>query len=145
DRLAVSPAPRQTIRADGEEFSAGGEEQNLVRRLGVEGQLEAVAFLECQRRKIGKMPLHRAQPALLRYDDRDGLALDHRLLDILDIVVGRIGKLGATAAEHRGRAEAIAQLLDLPADGLPLLVFRSQQSVDLRLFGGKSVVLLTDL
>ena len=140
------PAPaRQPVRAERVELAAGGEDDDLVGRLRVEGELELVAFLEGQRREIGHVALHRPQPALLGHDDRHRLLLDHRMVDVADIMLRRVGELRAAAAEIGMRAELVADLFDLPADRLPLLGLGGEQAFDLRLLGGQRLMLLADL
>ena len=94
--------------------------------------LERVAVLERQAAQVGDMALHRADPALLRDDDGDRLALDHRRLDVLDVVLRRLGEGRAAAAERRVRAERLAHLPDLVGDRLPLLVLGLEQRLDAR-------------
>ena len=136
---------RQPVGTDGVEFSAGGEDDDLVGRLRRESELQLIAFLEGQRREIRQMPLHRPQPALFGDDDRHRFLLDHRVVDVGQVVLGRIGEGGAAFAEFGIRAELLAHLLDLPADRLPLLFVRAEQRLDLLLLGGKPVELLADL
>src|SRR5690606_41909409 len=83
DRLATTAPAGQPIRADGVELAAGREDQDLVRCLRVEGKPECIAFLEGQRRVIGKMAFHRAQPSLFRDDDSNRLPLDPRLENLV--------------------------------------------------------------
>ncbi|TIS94895.1 MAG: hypothetical protein E5W99_05535, partial [Mesorhizobium sp.] len=84
----AAPA-RQPVGADGVELAAGGEDQDLVGRLRVEGELQAVAFLEGKLRIVGQVTLHRAEPALFRNHDGDRLALDHGVRDIGEVMLGR--------------------------------------------------------
>ncbi len=67
DRLAVAAPAGQAVGAEHEEFAAGGEHQNLVCRVGRERQFELVALLEGQRRIVGDMALHGAQPAFFQF------------------------------------------------------------------------------
>jgi hypothetical protein len=53
------------------------------------------------------MALHRAQPALLRDDDRDRLLLDHRLVDVDIDLSGASAKVGAALAERRFLGELL--------------------------------------
>ena len=144
DRLAMAATARQRVCADGEELAACREEQKLVRRLGMESELELVAFLEGERREIGQMPLHRAQPALFGYNDRDRLALDHCLMNVFQIVGWRVGEGRAARTKLGLRAELFAYRLDFGADLLPLACARSEQPFEIGLLDGEIVELLAD-
>src|SRR5690606_2434518 len=144
DRLAVTAAAWQPVGSNGEKLSTGRQEQDLVSRLRVEGEHQAVTLLETERGIIRQMALQCAKPALFRNHYGDRLTLDHRLLNILKIVFRSIGKLSTTTPEFGRGAKAIAQLVDLPADGLPLLLLGRQQCLDLRLFFRQRVELLAD-
>ena len=91
------------------------------------------------------MPLQRTHPALFGHHDGDRLALDEGLLDRGEIVLGRVGKLGAALAERRLRPEHVAHLADLLADLGPLLGFRAEQRLDALQFAAKVLVLGADL
>ena len=136
----MTASARQPVGADRVELSAGGKDKDLVGRLRRECELQAVAFLEGQLRQIRQMPLHRAQPALRRDDYGHRLLLDHRVMDIGKVVVGRVREGRAALAQFRVllRPEIAADFLDLPGDRLPLLRLGSQQRLDLGLFGGQS-------
>ena len=73
------------------------------------------------------MALQRAHPALVGNHDRDRLALDEGFLDRGEIVLGRIGELGAALAERRLRPEHVADLAHLLADLGPLLGLGAEQ------------------
>ena len=73
----------------------------------MEGALQPVAFLEGERAEIGQVAAQRADPALLGEHDGDRLALDHRLLHVVDVDVRRVGEAGAALAELRVRPERL--------------------------------------
>ena len=54
DRLAMAAAARQPVGADRVELAAGREDQHLVGRLRMEGELQAVALLEGEQRQVGR-------------------------------------------------------------------------------------------
>ena len=74
------------------------------------------------------MALQRAHPALVGHHHRDRLALDEGFLDRGEIVLGRVGELGAALAERRLRPEDVADLADLLADLGPLLGFGAEDA-----------------
>ncbi len=73
---------------------------DLVGGLSLDGALQAVALLEVELGQIVLMAPQRADPALLRQDDGDGLLLDQRRVEI-DVDDRRIGERRATAAKAR--------------------------------------------
>ena len=113
-RLAKPAPARQFVGSERVKTPIFRREQQFVRRLRVEGEGGAVPFLELQRIGGGKvdMPLHRADPAALRQDDGDRLALDHRLQR--DIACRRrFLDTRPPRAQRRIRAVAIADLLQV--------------------------------
>ena len=144
DRLAVAAPAGQPVGADRVELAAGGEDEDLVRGLRGKGQLERVAFLEGQRRIVGQMAFHRPQPAFFRHDHRHRLALDHGMVNVGQVVLGRFGELGAALADLGFRSKFFTQFLDLPFYHGPLLGFRAKQRLDLLLFLGKGIEFLAD-
>src|SRR5690606_2863738 len=136
---------RKRVRADGEELAARCEKQKLVGSFRMESELELVAFLESERRKIGQMPLHRTQPALLCYNDRDRLTFDHRLMNIFQIMGRRFGEGRAAGTKLGLRTELFPYRLDFRADLLPLARAGSEQTFEIGLLGGEIVELLADL
>jgi hypothetical protein len=101
------------------EAAVVAEEQDLVGRLGVEGEAGAVAVLELELAVEGEVALHRADPAHLRADDGDGLALDHRLERHLGHL-GGFGELREAGAARVVLAEGLLRLADLVGDARPL-------------------------
>ena len=91
----------------------------------VEGALQPVALLEGERAEIGEVAAHGADPALVGEHDGDRLALDHRLLHLLEIDLRRVGEAGAALAELVSRPERLLHLLDLVGDALPLPLVRT--------------------
>src|SRR5690606_12596219 len=145
DRLAMTAPAGQPIRADSVELAAGREDQDLVRCLRVEGKLECIAFLEGQRRVIGKMAFHRAQPSLFRDDDSNRLPLDHCLVNLGQIVLRSLRKLGAAPAQFGLGTELFAQFADLPFDRPPLFRLGAKQRLYLLLLLRQRVKLLAYL
>ena len=91
------------------------------------------------------MALQRAHPALVGNHHRDRLALDEGFLDRGEIVLGRVGELGAALAERRLRPEDVAHLADLLADLGPLLGLGAEQRLDALQLAAKVLVLGADL
>ena len=91
------------------------------------------------------MSAQRADPAFVRYDDSDRLALDQRLLDRGLVVLGRLGKAGAALAERRLAAECSRTSLICGGDLLPLLVLGADERVECFALGAQLLVLLADL
>src|SRR6202034_3105942 len=105
DRFAMAAAARQFRRLDGVEAAVGGEDQKLRGCFGEECELETVVGLEREARYIGDLTAQRPDPAFLRYDDSNRLALDQRLLDRRLVVLRRHRKCSAAFAERRFRTE----------------------------------------
>src|SRR3546814_4627206 len=78
-RLAKAGSAGQLVRAKSVKAAIGRNEQELIRRLRVKSKGRSVPFLELELvfHAQVRMTLHRANPAALRHDDRDGLPLDH--------------------------------------------------------------------
>ena len=68
-----------------------------------------------------------------------------KLLDGGEIVLGRVGELGAALAKRRLRPEQVAHLAHLLADLRPLLGFGTENTLDAFQFGPKVLVLGADL
>ena len=92
--------------------------------------LSASSPLKVAGREIGDLAFQRADPALLRHDDRHRLALDHRLGEVGDHDVGRGLETGAPLAELGVRAELLFDVADLDRDHLPLLPVAREQRLD---------------
>ena len=129
-------APAGQFRGfDRVEAAVAGEDQKLRRGLGEEGEFQAVIGLEREASQIRDLAAQRADPALLRNDDGDRLALDQGLLDCGLVVLRRLGKAGAALAERRFRPEGVANFLDLFRNFLPLLLLGADQLLDRLLLG----------
>src|SRR3979411_3556924 len=76
------------------------------------------------------MALQRSHPPLVGNDNGDRLALDERFLDGGEIVLGRVGELGAALAERRLRPKDVANFADLLADRGPLLRLGTEERLD---------------
>src|SRR5215204_5582409 len=133
DRIAEAAPAGQLRGLDREHFAVRSDDEELCGRLGEERDLEPVVALELDAGKIGDVALQGADPALLRHDDGDRLALDHRLGEIDLGGVRRILEGGAAAPERRVRPEGLLHLADLPGDGLPLRGRRGEELLDLLL------------
>jgi hypothetical protein len=110
-----------------------GDDEELCSRLGEERGFEPVVALELDAGKVGDVALQGADPALLRHDHGDRLALDHRLGEVDLGGVRRLLEGGAAAPERRVRPEGLLHLADLPGDGLPLRRRRGEKLLDLLL------------
>src|SRR5690349_20276768 len=108
DRLAMAARAGELVAAQGVEAAVGAEHQDLVDRLGVHGKARPVAFLvlELACRLVVEMALGGADPAFLGQDHGHRFALDE-ILDRMFEFGGRIGKLGAAAAERGLAAELL--------------------------------------
>ena len=98
--------------------------------------------LNVARGQIGDLAFHRADPALLRHDDGQRLALDHRLGEIGDDDVGRGFETGAPPAELGVGAEFLFDVADFDRDHLPLLLFAGEQRLDRRFFLAELILFL---
>ncbi len=145
DRFAMAAPARKRVRTNGEELATCREEQQLVSCLSMESQLELIAFLECQRREISHMALHRAQPALFRHNNCNRLTLDHRLMNVFEIMAWRVGKGAAALAKFGFRAKLLTDSFDFRADLLPLARARSKQAFQIGLFSSKTIEFFANL
>src|SRR5580693_3593632 len=91
------------------------------------------------------MTFKRTHPALVGNHHRNWLALDERFLDRGQIVLRRVGELGAALAERRLGPKDVANLADLFADLGPLFGLRPEQGLDTLQFRPKVLVLGADL
>ena len=143
ERLAEAAPARQLVAAERVEAAVGREDEELVRGLGRDDEFAAIALLVLELRSVGEMALDTPDPALLRTDHRNGLALDIGLeRHLLDR--GRRADLGAPLAECRLRAELGLERAQLLADPLPALAFVLEQRLELGALGRERLVLLPD-
>src|SRR3979409_2197720 len=91
------------------------------------------------------MALQRTHPALVGNDHGDRLALDKSFLDRGEIVLRRVGELGAALAERRLRPKNVADLADLLTDLGPLLALGAEQRLDALQLAAQVLVLGADL
>ena len=144
DRLAVA-APAGELRGlQRVDAAAGGEDEELVDRLGLEGEAELVALLELEAGEVVGVALEGAHPALVGDHDGDRFALDHRHHDVGLIVLGGVGEGGAAAAERRLGAVFGRDAADRHRDDLPLLLLGGEQGADLFGLLGQLFELLAD-
>ena len=92
------------------------------------------------------MALERADPALFRTDDRDRLALDHRLhgVDFGRRYLGGAGEIRAPFADFRLEAELRVDRLDLVDQLFGLELVRAEQLLQILLFFGQRRMLVAD-
>ena len=106
-------------------------------------ELQPVAFLEAQFGIIGGMAPHRADPALVRQDHGDRLALDERLAGDFNHRRRRT-EFGPPRAQ-RTRSELLARLLQFVGDAVPAQRLVLQQRLDVLALLRQRLVLLADL
>src|SRR5271166_3813676 len=141
DRLALPAAARQFCGVEGEYLAVARQNEKFRRRLGEERGLQAVVTLEACGREVGDLASERADPALLRDDNGQRLALDHRLGEIGDDDLGRNLEAGAPPAELRVWPEPLLDVADLDCDHPPLPAFAGQQRLDRGLLPGQIFLL----
>src|SRR5262249_8966837 len=129
-RLAVTAPARQFRRIERIESAVGGEQQALRGGLGRERKAKCILGLEREPAQSGDRALEGTDPAFLRHDDGDRLALDQRLLDGRLVMLGRLRKASTALAKLGLRPELLAHRLDLFGDLLPLLVFGADQALE---------------
>src|SRR5262249_42563943 len=129
-RLAVATPAWQLGAIKRVEAAVGREHQALRSGLGREREFQGIVALEGDAGKVCHSAAQRANPAFLGHHDRDRLALDQRLLDDREVVLGSLRK-AATAPTERGVGpERVTHLPDLAGDRLPLLRLRADQLVE---------------
>src|SRR5260221_9680431 len=126
------------------EPSIGAEDDEAVGGLRRHDETRPVALLVFRLAGRPVMPLHRADPTLLRAQHGDRLALDQRL-NGNQYRRRRLADLGAPFAERGGGAELLLGLANLPGDGLPLPLVLGEQAVELALLDLEPSQLLAQL